>query len=274
MNTKSLLAGILMVAFLVAASASAAETVSVSGSTTVMPVGVACAEAFNAQQDEIQVTVTGGGSGAGIKNVATGLSDIGMASREVKESEIEEFGEEFVATIVSYDAVCVAVSQEIYDGGVVDLSIEDVAAIYNGEITNWADLGGPEEEIYVLARMAGSGTRDTFNELVLDDDEAETPGVMTFVGSNAEMKTAVTNSEQAIGYMGLGYAQEGVGVLALEGVSPSADTIADGSYSLARSLYMYTFGEPSDATLSFMEFILGEDGQAIVEDEGFIPVVA
>ena len=96
-----------------------------------------------------------------------------------------------------------------------------LAAIYEGDITNWEELGGPDEEIYVLARNVGSGTRDTFNEIVMGDDEAETSGVKTLVGSNAEMKSAVVNSDQAIGYLGLGYVQEGdLGVLALDGIEP------------------------------------------------------
>jgi len=271
-RSKSVLASVLIVAFLVAAETAAA--LSVSGSTTVLPFGVQCAEDFNTMQSDIDVSVTGGGSGVGIKNIAEGISDIAMASRKVKDSEKEAYpDEEFVETPIAYDAVCVAVSQAVYDAGVTDLSQEDVQAVYNGEITNWADLGGDDEAIYVVGREVGSGTRDTFNGMVMGSDEAETEGVRTNVGSNAEMKTAIVNSDKAIGYLGLNYVQNGdLVAIAYEGVEPSADTIKDGSYPLARELYMYTYGEPSEDAQVFLDFVTGEDGQTIAEDLGFVSI--
>lgn len=271
-RSKSVLTSVLIAAFFVAAGSAAA--LSVSGSTTVLPFGALCAEEFNAMQDDVQVSVTGGGSGVGIKNVAEGISDVAMASRAVKDSEKEAYpDEEFVETPVAYDAVCIAVSKAVYDAGVTDLSQDDVMAIYNGEITNWADLGGDDEEIYVLGREVGSGTRDTFNEMVMGSIEAETLGVRTNVGSNAEMKTAITGSDKAIGYLGLNYVMDGdLGVVAYEGVEPSAETIKDDSYSLARELYMYTYGEPSEDASAFLEFVTGEDGQAIAEELGFVSI--
>ncbi len=271
-RSKSVLTSVLIVAFLVAAQTAAA--LSVSGSTTVLPFGAQCAEEFNAMQDDVDVSVTGGGSGVGIKNIAEGISDIAMASRQVKDSEKEAYpDEEFVESPISHDAVCIAVSKAVYDAGVTGLSQEDVMAIYNGEITNWADLGGEDEEIYVLAREVGSGTRDTFNEMVMGSTEAETAGVKTNVGSNAEMKSAITGSDKAIGYLGLNYVQDGdLGVVAYEGVEPSTETIKDGFYPLARELYMYTYGEPSEDAQTFLDFVTGEDGQAIAEELGFVSI--
>jgi phosphate transport system substrate-binding protein len=271
-RSKSVLTSVLIVAFLVAAQTAAA--LSVSGSTTVLPFGAQCAEEFNAIQSDIEVSVTGGGTGVGIKNIAEGISDIAMASRKVKDSEKEAYpDEEFVETPIAHDAVCIAVSKAVYDAGVTDLSQEDVMAIYNGEITNWADLGGDDEEIYVLAREVGSGTRDTFNEMVMGSTEAETAGVKTNVGSNAEMKTAITGSDKAIGYLGLNYVLDGdLGVVAYEGVEPSTETIKDKSYPLARELYMYTYGEPSEDAQAFLDFVTGRDGQAIAEELGFVSI--
>jgi len=269
MRRDKLLAGIVLAVFLIAAPASAAVTV--SGSTTVMPLGERCAEEFNDAQSEIEVSVTGGGSGVGIKNIAEDISDIAMASRQVKDAEKETYGDNFVEFLIAYDAVCIAVSQEIYDAGVTELSQDDVAAIYNGEITNWEDVGSPDEEIYVLARLPGSGTRDTFNKMVMGSDEAETLGVRTYHGSNAEIKSAITGSDKAIGYLGLNYVQDDIGVIAYEDVEPSAETIEDTSYPLARALYMYTFGEPSEDAQAFLDFVMSEDGQTVAEDEGFVP---
>ncbi len=255
------------------ASATEAADVTVAGSTTVMPLVEASAEEFNKIQNEVHVSVTGGGSGVGIKNVAEGLAEIAMASRQVKPDEIVAYGDSFEEFLVAYDAIAVVVSQPIYEAGVTALSQQQVAAIYSGEVANWMDVGGPDERIYVVAREVGSGTRDTFNGMVMDSEEAETPGVTTYHGSNAEVKTAVTNSDKAIGYVGMNYVEGGaLRAVAYDGVMPSAETIKDGSYPLSRALNLYTFGDPSPAAEKFIEFVLSDEGQNIVADSGFVPV--
>jgi phosphate transport system substrate-binding protein len=255
------------------APATKAATVSVAGSTTVMPLVEACAEEFNKIQNMVRVSVTGGGSGVGIKNAAEGLAEIAMASRQVKPDEIATYGDSFEEFVIAYDAIAVVVSQPIYEAGVTDLSQEQVKAIYSGEVTNWANLGGPDERIYVVAREVGSGTRDTFNGMVMGSEEAETLGVTTYHGSNAEVKTAVTNSDKAIGYVGMNYVEGGaLRAIAYEGVTPSAETIKDGSYPLSRALNLYTFGDPSPAAEKFIDFILSDEGQNIAEDSGFVPI--
>lgn len=255
------------------ASATEAADVTVAGSTTVMPMVEASAEEFNKIQNQVHVSVTGGGSGVGIKNAAEGLADIAMASREVKPDEIVAYGDSFVEYLVAYDAIAVVVSQPIYEAGVTALSQQQVAAIYSGDIVNWMDVGGPDERIYVVAREVGSGTRDTFNGMVMGSEEAETPGVTTYHGSNAEVKTAVTNSDKAIGYVGMNYVEGGaLRAVAYDGVMPSAETIKDGSYPLSRALNLYTFGDPSPAAEKFIDFILSDEGQNIAEDSGFIPI--
>lgn len=255
------------------ASSKKAASVTVAGSTTVMPLVEACAEEFNKIQNEVRVSVTGGGSGVGIKNVAGGTADVAMASREVKPDEIATYGDSFREYLVAYDAIAIVVSQRIYDAGITDLSREEVRAIYSGDITNWKDLGGPDAGIYVAAREVGSGTRDTFNEMVLGSEKAETPGVTTYHGSNAEVKTAVTGSDKAIGYVGMNYVQGGAQrAVAYEGVMPIAETIKDGSYPLSRALNLYTFGDPSPAAETFIDFVLSEEGQRIVEGAGFVSI--
>ncbi len=249
------------------------ETVRVSGSTTVLPLAEAAAEAFNDAQDDYEVLVTGGGTGVGIKNVAEGNSEIGMASREVTADEKTQFGDKFNENLVGYDGIVIAVSKQIYDAGVTELSKDQVKKIYTGEINNWKDLGGPDELILVIAREQGSGTRDTFNEDIMGDKKAETPGVNTVAGSNAEIKTAITGSDNAIGYLGFSYVQDGaVGALTLDGVEPTAETIKDGSYELARKLYFYTFDEPTAGAEAFIKFTLSAEGQKIAEENGFVPV--
>ena len=169
----------------------AKETVRVSGSTTVLPLAEGGAEAFNGEQSDYQVLVTGGGTGVGMKNIAEGNSDIAMASREVTAEEKSNFGDKFQENLVGYDGIVIGVSKQIYDAGVTALTKDQVKKIYSGETTNWKDLGGPDSEILVVAREQGSGTRDTFNEDIMDDKKAETPGVNTVAGSNAEIRTAL-----------------------------------------------------------------------------------
>ena len=267
----------LLIALIVGAAGStlvlAKETVRVSGSTTVLPLAEGGAEIFNGEQSDYRVIVTGGGTGVGMKNIAEGNSDISIASREVTDDEIDQFGDEFQENLVGYDGIVIGVSKEIYDAGVTSLTKDQVKKIYAGEINNWKDVGGPDEEILVVAREIGSGTRDTFNEEIMDDKKAETPGVSTVAGSNAEIRTALTGSDRAIGYVGFSYAEDGaVGVITLDGVTPTDETIKDGSYELARKLYFYTFGDASAGAKAFIDFIIGSEGQQVAEEYGFVPL--
>jgi len=251
----------------------AKETVRVSGSTTVLPLAEGGAEVFNAEQSDYKVTVTGGGTGVGMKNIAEGNSEIAMASREVTDEERQKFGDKYQEYLIGYDGIVIAVSREIYDAGVTSLSKEQVKGIYAGEIDSWKELGGPDKKILAIGREQGSGTRDTFNEIIMGDKSAETPGVSTTAGSNAEIKTALTGSKQAIGYLGYSYAQDDkIGAITLDGVKPTIETIKDGSYELARKLYFYTYDKPTAGAQAFIDFMLGPKGQEIAEEYGFIPL--
>lgn len=263
----------LLVGSVFALSAAGKETVRVSGSTTVLPLAEVAAEAFNDVQSNYEALVTGGGTGVGIKNIAEGNSDIGMASREVTADEKTQFGDRFEENLVGYDGIVIAVSKKIYDAGITKLSKDQVKKIYSGEIGNWKDLGGPDELILVIAREQGSGTRDTFNEDIMGNKAAETPGVNTVASSNAEIKTAITCSDKAIGYLGFSYAQDGtVGKITLDGVEATPETIKDSSYELARKLYFYTFGDAKPGAKAFIDFIKGSEGQKVAEENGFVPL--
>jgi phosphate transport system substrate-binding protein len=262
----------LIVLFIGSISAiSASEQVKVSGSTTVLPLAEAGAEAFNEEQSDYQAMVTGGGTGVGIKNIAEGTSDIGMASREVTADEKKQFGDKFDENLIAYDGIAIVVSKEIFEAGVKTLTKDQVKSIYSGEISNWKELSGPDEMILAVAREQGSGTRDTFNEDIMGDKKAETPGASTIAGSNAEIKTAITGSNNAIGYLGFSYAEDGsVGVITLDGVKPTAETIKDGSYELSRDLYFYTFGDAKPGAQAFIDFMMGSKGQKVAEEYGFV----
>ncbi len=249
----------------------AKETVRVSGSTTVLPLAQAGAETFNAGQSDYEALVSGGGTGVGINDIAAGNSQIGMASREVTSEEKSKFGDKFGENLVGFDGIVIAVSKPIYDAGVTSLGKDQLKKIYSGEITNWKDLNGPDEPILVVAREAGSGTRDTFNEEIMGSKAAETPGVNTVTNSNAEVRTAITGSDKAIGYLGFSYAEDGsVGVITLDGIKPTKETIKKGSYELNRKLYFYTFGDVMPGAKAFIDFMTGSEGQKIAEENGFV----
>lgn len=253
----------------------AKENLVITGSTTVLPAVERCAEVFNRAQDEIGVQVSSGGSGRGIQDAASGLADIGMASREVKESEVKQFGDHFVEHLIGYDAIAVVVSKEIYDAGVTGLSSEDVSSIYSGEIDNWKDVGGPDEMILPVARIPGSGTGDTFNEMIMGSSRAETEGVEVNAMENAEIKTLIVQSDKAIGYLGIGYAKTGdLEAVALDGVAPSAANVKNRAYKLSRPLYLYTWNGTSKIEAEFIDFVLGPEGQGILEEEGFFPAAS
>ncbi len=244
-------------------------TISIKGSSTVLPVAETCAEEFNKLHDDIKVTVAGGGSSLGIKSVATGSANIGSASREVKQSEIDQYGNIFVDHKIALDGVAVIVSKAIHDAGVTDITLDQLKGIYDGSISNWQTLGGPDEEIFVNEREEGSGTRDTFMDIVdLDETAADKAN-----SANSQVKQAVGGSNKAIGYVGLGYVSDQTPALKINGVEPSAATIKDESYPISRSLHMYTKGEATGAVKEFLDFVMGSEGQALVEEEGFISIL-
>jgi phosphate transport system substrate-binding protein len=262
---------IVLQAFVIPWSASARD-VTVSGSSTVMPLAEVAAEEFNVQQKDYVVTVSAGGTGAGILGIAERKIDIAMASREVTEDERQRFGDSFEEFLVGLDGISLAVSDEVYLAGVKGLSRQQVRDIYSGTITNWKEVGGPDADIYVISREEGSGTRDNFNEAVLGSRDTETQGVDTVAMGGAEVKTAISGSDKAIGYLGFNYLGGGVRGIAFNGITPTYENIKLDLYELQRHLYFYTFGRPSAGAQAFIDFVRGPQGQEIAAQEGFIPI--
>jgi phosphate transport system substrate-binding protein len=266
---------IAMLAFIAswpATSGAGQRDVTVSGSSTVMPLAEAAAEEFNLLQNDYVVTVSAGGTGAGILGIAERKIDIAMASREITDEERQRFGDDFKEFPVGLDGISLAASNRIYQAGVTGLNRQQVRDIYSGNITNWKEVGGPDAEIYVISREEGSGTRDNFNEIVLGNRSAETPGVDTVAMSAAEVKTAISESDKAIGYLGFNYLGGRVMGIDFNGITPTYENIKLDLYELHRHLYFYTFKEPSPGAMAFIEFVIGPEGQKIAAEEGFIPI--
>jgi len=241
-------------------------TLSVNGSTTVTPIMQAVAEVYEAADLE----VSGTGSGDGITALIDGRTDVAMSSRKMKAEEVEKAkakGVEPVEVVIARDGIALVVHPSNL---VSDLTLRQVKDIYLGRITNWKEVGGPDAKIVPVTRDSASGTFEVFEELVMDK-EPIVPGAVT-QNSNGTVRMAVAESEGAIGYVGLGYVDDTVKALAIDGVVPSAGTVNDGTYKIARDLNLYYSKGASEAVLKLIDFILGPEGQKIVADEGFIPL--
>jgi phosphate transport system substrate-binding protein len=248
-----------------AEEAALSGTLQIAGSTTVQPLAESLAEAFTAANADVTIEVQGGGSSVGVTAAGENTVDIGMASRNVKDSEFETFAELQVHTI-AFDGIAIVTNPDLE---LPSLTIEQVQQIFAGEITNYADVGGPDAEIVVVSREEGSGTRAAFEELVMEYNDAEAPITETALlqQSNGQVRTTVAETPNTIAYLSFGFLDESVSTVAIDGVEPTVANVKNGSYSIFRPLNMLTNGDPGELAQAFLDFILGADGQAIVAEE-------
>jgi phosphate transport system substrate-binding protein len=241
--------------------------ISVAGSTTVQPLAEKLAEAFSAGNPGVSIDVQGGGSSVGVKSAGQGVADVGMASREVKEEELKEYPDLKVFTIAR-DGIAIVAHPDVPLAG---LSKDQVRDIFGGKIKSWSEVGGPDKMIVVVSREEGSGTRAAFEELVMGKDTLIVDTAILHP-SNGAVRTAVSTTPDSIGYLSFGYLDASVKALTVDGVEPSEANVASDKYPVVRPLNMLTGGEPSGAVKAWLDFILGDEGQKIVKEEGYIPV--
>jgi phosphate transport system substrate-binding protein len=253
------------------------------GSDTIVNLALAWAETYQAEHLEVRISVTGGGSGTGIAALINGTVDLANASRQIKEEERQEAeanGVEPVEFVIARDAIAIVVNP----GNPVDeLTIAQISDIYSGRINNWAEVGGEDRPIVRLSRETNSGTHVYFLEEVLrrgdrDDQTLFSPTTLLLPSSEG-ISTEIRQNPNAIGYDGLGYVTPDMKVVAVapgpDGpfVLPSSDSVTAGTYPIARDLYIYTDGEPSGEVATYLDWILGPEGQAIVAELGFVPIL-
>lgn len=236
------------------------DTVTIAGSTTVQPVAEALAEAYKDVNPDVTVTISGGGSSTGVKSADNGTVDIGAASRELKDSEPD-----LVEHVLARDGIAIVTHPS---NTVAGLTTEQVRNIFAGDITNWSEVDGPDHSITVISREEGSGTRGAFEEMVMDE-ELITADALLFP-SNGNVKTSVSTTEWSIGYISFGYLDSDVKSLAVDGIEGTIANAKNGTYPIVRPLLLLTKEEPEGAVKDFIDFCLSADGQAIVEDEGYI----
>ncbi|UUX91946.1 phosphate ABC transporter substrate-binding protein [Methanoplanus endosymbiosus] len=246
------------------------RTISVTGSTTVLPAAQAAAESFMMEDKSADIMVSGGGSSVGVQAVGEGTADIGMASRELKDSEKEKYPG-LVQHVIARDGIGVIIYK---DNPVESLTIDQLKSIYKGEVTNWNEVGGDDMEIVVVGRDSSSGTRETFSELVMDKEDFVATQMEK--NSNGAVQQTIVNTPGAIGYVGLGYIDDTIKPVQIDAdgnrIMPSVENVQNGSYPIARSLNMFTNGEATGLSKDYIDFILSSDGQAIIEEEGFVCV--
>ncbi len=239
----------------------------IAGSTTVQPLAEVLAESFEALEPGVTVYVQGGGSSVGVRSAADRSADIGMASREVKPSELNEHPELVVHTIAR-DGIAIVTEP----GCVVEnLTMEQVRQIFAGEITSWSEVGGEDLIITVVAREEGSGTRSAFEDMVMEDDLIVDNAILQ--PSNGAVRTTISITPGTIGFLSFGYLDDQTKAIAIDGFLPTDENASSGEYSIVRSLNMITHGESEEKAGAFLEFVLSEDGQAIVAQEGYLPVI-
>jgi phosphate transport system substrate-binding protein len=231
--------------------------VQLSGSTSLEKVANALAEAFMIANPDVTVDVQLGGSSAGIADVIAEKVDIGNSSRALKDEELAEGVE---PNVIAIDAIAVIVNPA---NEVTGLTKEQLVQIYTGEINNWKDVGGADSPIVVIGREASSGTRGAFEELLGVEDICRYAQELNEQGA---VYTAVTSTENAIGYISLYGVDEKVKALQLDGSDATEETVKAGTYFLSRPFIMATHGETSAVAQAFLDFVLGADGQAVVLD--------
>jgi phosphate transport system substrate-binding protein len=246
------------------------EKITVSGSTTVLPIAQAAAEAYMHNHSSADITVSGGGSGAGITAIGQGTVSIGMSSRELKDTEKTQYPD-LVVTTVAKDALIMIVHSS---NGVNALNLTAIKGIYKGTITNWKQVGGADLAIVLIGRDSASGTRSYFQEFVMKNENSTSS--MLEKNSNGAVKESVAQTPGAIGYVGLGYTGGNVKSLKLDvngmQVEGSAASIKDKSYPASRDLFMITKGAPTGLAKKYMDYILSPAGQAIVAQQDFVPL--
>ncbi len=241
-----------------------------TGSTTVFPIAQKTAEVYCDNHPEVEISVRGGGSGGGVAALIDGTCDIANASRPMKTKELFKArgkGIDPVAHVIAMDGIAVIVHPE---NSMDKLSMVQLKDIYTGKISNWKRVGGKRGVIVVVSRDSASGTFECFNKMALKKEKVRPDALLQ--ASNQTVAMTVSKTPGAIGYVGIGYLSPQVKALKVNGVNPSKRTVSNGTYPIARPLYMYTDGKPKGLTGRFISFIMSAKGQKLVEEVGFVSV--
>ena len=241
-------------------------SVATDGSTSMKSVIGALGESFQNANSGVTFTYNPTGSGSGIQAVSEGRCDIGLASRGLKD---DEKSSGLTETVLAYDGIAVVVSPE---NPVSDLTIEQIADIYTGKITNWSEVGGNDAEIVLIGREAGSGTRDGFESITGTEEACQYRQELTSTG---DVIATVSSNPNAIGYASLSAVNDTVKALKVGGVAPSNETVQDGSYAIQRDFVLVTKKDTtlSEAAQAFFDFATSAEADEYILKAGAVPVI-
>ena len=243
--------------------------VNVSGSSALLPLAKDAAQKFKAKNDQVSITLNAGGSGTGLKQVSEGSVDIGNSDVFAKEKLPEAKAAELVDHKVAVTVMAPVVSKEI-GTNVKSLTKAQLQDIFTGKVTNWKDVGGPDEAVVLITRPSTSGTRALFTKYALDGKEELSNKSMETDDSGTLVQT-VSQTKGAIGYVALSYLMNNntVTPLAIDGVEPTLDNVYNGKYPVWGYEHMYTKGEATGAVKAFIDFIMSKDYSADIEKQGY-----
>jgi len=238
-----------------------AGTLTVAGSTSVQPFSEVLAEKFQEKNPGVQINVQGGGSSQGVEATISGATDIGSVSRDLTEEEKGKAN--LVVTPIAVDGVAIVVHPS---NKITALKMEDVKNIYLGNIKNWKELGGENAPITVVSREDGSGTRDAFSTIVMNKEDMVKSAIIQ--NSTGAVKTTVAGDKNAIGYISLSKVNQEVKALDIDGIKATEENVKAGTYKLQRPFIYITKDAPQGLAKSFIDFVLSEEGQKIIVEEG------
>ena len=258
------------------------QTIVNTGSDTMVNLALAWAEQYQANTQTVSISVSGGGSGTGIAALINGTTDLANASRKMKAEEYAQaaqHGTQPVEFVVARDAIAIIVNPA---NPITQLSLQQISDIYSGKYQNWSELGGEDRPIVRVSRETNSGTHVYFLEQVLRLGEKDNKTMFSpdtlLLPSSQGITSEVRDNPNAIGYDGLGYVTPDVKVIAVASedqgayIMPSAESVNQGTYPIARDLYIYSAGEPSADIQEYLDWIVSAAGQTIVTDNGFVPI--
>ena len=262
------------------------EYINNTGSDTIVNLALAWAEKYQEVSPQTNIAVSGGGSGTGIASLINKTTDIANASRQIKSEEVENAltnGIEPIEFVVARDAIAIIVNP---NNPIDELTLQQLSDIYSGKINNWQEIGGEDRPIVRLSRETNSGTHVYFLEEVLRLGQKENNTLFStntlLLPSSEVIGAEIRSNPNAIGYDGLGYVTEDMKVIAVtasqengvEFIYPSAESVNDGTYPIARDLYMYSAGQPKGSIKEYLEWIHSQEAQQIVAQLGFVPIIA
>ncbi|MDD5504650.1 MAG: phosphate ABC transporter substrate-binding protein [Candidatus Omnitrophica bacterium] len=255
-------------AFLKADVYASGSNITMKGSTTVFPISQKTSETFMQKNPDINISVQGGGSSVGIASIIDGTADIGQSSRPIKTGEIEKAvarSIEPVVHVIAMDGIAVITNAS---NAINDITTDQIKDIYTGKLSNWQSVGVAGGKIIVVSRDSSSGTYEAFSSKVLAGARTRPDSLLQ--ASNQAVMQTVSTTPGAIGYVGLGYISDKVKALKVNGVECSKKNVLTEKYPISRPLFMYTNGKPKGPVKEYIDFVLSDEGQSIIEGLGFV----